>query len=425
MLADNGSISNWEGLQRRTLAVLMVSSIFGRASMSLSFVFAALLMEDILDSSTWAGAATAALTVGTAVSSKLLSSYMGRKGRRPGLTLGYLAGAAGAALAGWGGEGLTLFLFVIGLMFVGVGQGGNNLARYAAADLADDTNRAKAISYVVFASTVGAVGGPALAGFADRLGRDLGLNELIGAYGFAAIAFVVAGLVMFFGLRPDPLVVSGGLTKTAASAADAGSTISRFADGIRMLFAIPLARLAVIGLAISQMVMVMVMAMTPLHMRAHDHEVGTIGWVLAAHTAGMFAFAPLAGWTSDRIGRVPTIAIGSVVLILAAVMAALAGEAPAILMFPSLYLLGLGWSFGMVASSTLLTEAVADQDQVAAQGTADLMASIISGLAALGSGLVFTMAGFHILSSIGIFAAGLMLVATVVDGREQLAAVGA
>lgn len=385
--------------------------------MSLSFVFAALLMEDILNSSTWAGAATAAITVGTALSSKLLSSYMARRGRRPGLTLGYIAGAAGAGFAGWGGEGLTLVLFVVGLVLVGVGQGGNNLARYAAADLADDKNRAKAISYVVFASTIGAVGGPALAGFADDLGKRFGLNELIGAYGFAAGSFLIAGLILFFGLRPDPLVVSGGLLSDKAPVTDAGSAFAQYKKGIATLFSQPLARLAVIGLVISQLVMVMVMAMTPLHMRAHDHEVGTIGWVLAAHTAGMFAFAPLAGWASDRFGRVPTIKLGAVVLVIATVMAALAGQAPAILMFPSLYLLGLGWSFGMVASSTLLTESVEPEEQVAAQGTADLMAAVVSGVGALGSGLVFTMAGFHILSTIGIFAAGLMFLASVLNSR--------
>jgi MFS family permease len=152
------------------------------------------------------------------------------------------------------------------------------------------------------------------------------------------------------------------------------------------------------------------MAMTPLHMRAHGHEVGIIGLVISAHTAGMYAFAPLAGWAADRFGRVQAISLGAAVLVAATAMTALAGEAPALLMFPGLYLLGLGWSFGMVAGSALLTESIPAEERVSAQGAADLMAAIVSGVAALASGLVLDMAGFHILSMIGILASGIMLV---------------
>ncbi|MEM7275802.1 MAG: MFS transporter, partial [Actinomycetota bacterium] len=164
-------------------------------------------------------------------------------------------------------------------------------------------------------------------------------------------------------------------------------------------------------------VMVMVMAMTPLHMKEHGHDVGLVGWVLSAHTAGMFAFAPLAGWVADRYGRVLAIQIGGAILIISTAMTALAGEAPAALMFPGLYLLGLGWSFGMVASSALLTESVPAEDQVSAQGAADLVTSFASGAGALGSGFVFTMAGFHILSGVGIVASGMLLVAAFVRWR--------
>ncbi len=125
----------------------------------------------------------------------------------------------------------------------------------------------------------------------------------------------------------------------------------------------------------------------------------------------MFAFAPVAGWTSDRYGRLPTIGAGAVMLVAATALTALAGEAPEALMFPGLFLLGLGWSFGMVASSALLTESVPVEDKVVAQGAADLVTSFVSGLGALASGIVFTMAGFHVLSMLGILASGVMLVA--------------
>ncbi len=267
---------------------------------------------------------------------------------------------------------------------------------------------------MVFASTIGAVGGPALAGIAGDLGERYGYDELVGPFGFAAIFFILGGLVIQFGLRPDPLVVSGG------TVVDTTKEKASFRRSMNVIMASPTARLALIGLVISQAVMVMVMAMTPLHMKEHGHSVGLVGWVLSAHTAGMFAFAPLAGWVSDRFGRVLAILVGGGVLVAATVMTALAGEAPALLMFPGLYLLGLGWSFGMVASSALLTESVPAEDQVAAQGAADLVTSFTSGAGALGSGLVFTMAGFHILSGVGIVASGMMVVAAMMIYRLRM-----
>ena len=396
-----------QAIQRRTLGILFASSILSRAAMTIGFVVAALLVEEILGSATWAGASTAAITIGTAVSASALAAYMNRNGRRPGLTAGYAVAVLGGVIAVYGAAQLSLIPYLFGLMLIGVGQGGTNLARYAAADLAEPTARSKAISYVVFASTVGAVGGPGLAGLAGDIGERWGYDELVGPFGFSAIFFLLGGIVVWVGLRPDPLVVAGGTTQQASGDAPKAS----FSRSMQIIWSSPTARLALFGLIVSQAVMVMVMAMTPLHMKEHGHSIGLVGWVLSAHTAGMFAFAPLAGWASDRFGRISAILTGGAILVAATAMTALAGEAPALLMFPGLYLLGLGWSFGMVASSALLTESVPSEETVSAQGAADLVTSFASGAGALGSGLVFTMAGFHILSAVGIVASGLLLVA--------------
>jgi MFS family permease len=392
-------------IQRRTLGVLFTSAIFGRAAMSMGFAVAALLIAEMLGDGTWAGSATAAITIGTAFSASILSNYMYQRGRRPGLSLGYVAATVGGLVAIVAGERLILALYLFGIMLIGVGQGATNLARYAAADLARPDSRGKAISSVVFASTAGAVGGPALIGPAAWVAESLGLNELVGGYIFATGFFVLAGLILWFGLRPDPLVVAGGLKKV-----DSGSGGGGFREGMEAIAASPLAKLAAIGLAISQAVMVMVMAMTPLHMDAHGHTLGIIGAVISAHTAGMYAFAPIAGWASDRYGRIPVLGLGGVVLVASTILTALAGEAPSLLMFPGLFLLGLGWSFGIVASSALLTESVPAESQVPAQGAADFITSFMSGAGALASGFVFTMAGFHVLSMIGIVASGIVMV---------------
>lgn len=399
--------------QKNTLGVLFASAIFGRGAMTLGFAVASLLIKDMLDGATWAGLSTVAITFGTAVSATLLSQFMNKRGRRPGLVLGYCTAIVGGGISLYGAQISSIPVFLFGLLLTGVGAGASNLARYAAADLAEPEARGKAISMVVFASTIGAVGGPTLVGVADGWGQSLGLEENVGPYAFTATFFTIAALIVFVRLRPDPLVLAGGLD-TATSPKRKG-----FADSLMIIMSTPRSRLALAALVVAQAVMVGVMAMTPVHMDAHGHSVGVIGWVISAHTAGMFAFAPLAGWASDRFGKIRAISFGGGVLLLACVLTALATEAPKLLMFPGLYLLGLGWSFGMVAGSALLTESVPAEDRVSAQGAADLIASVVSGSAALASGFILSMAGFHILSSVGIGAAGLLLVAGFARDRQE------
>ncbi len=385
--------------------------------MSVGFTVAALSIKEMLDNSRWAGLSTVAITIGTAFSASWLTSFMAKRGRNPGLRSGYAVALIGGLVTALGVEQSSIMVFLAGLMLFGVGQGATNLARYAAADLAEPSNRSQAISSVVFASTIGAVGGPLLVGPAGDLAEAQGWNELTGPFVASAIGFGLAGVVVWLGLRPDPLAVNGSLTLEAAprDASTAAAPMSPaakagFGEAMAILWRSPLARLALIGLAVSQAVMVMVMAMTPLHMDAHGHENSVIGWVISVHTAGMFAFAPLAGWASDRFGRVSAITVGAAILVIATVVTALATSAPNMLMFPGLYLLGLGWSFGMVGSSALLTEAVDPADQVSVQGAADLTTSVVSGAGALASGFVFDMAGFHILSMAGTIASGLLMV---------------
>ncbi len=391
-------------LQRKTLLVLSAASAAGRAAMSIAFVVVTLLAQRLLGGPAWAGAASAAITVGTALSSSWLSARMAERGRRPGLVVGYLAAIGGAAVAGLGGQIEFFMLYLVGLVLFGVGQGATGLARYAAADLSPPAKTGRAISYVVFASTAGAVGGPMLSDIAADVGQSLGWGELTGAFLFATCFFALAAVVLFVFLRPDPLLVSGG-----GGGAGQSRRSTSLKVGLRAATSSRLASLALAGLVISQAVMVMVMTMTPVHMDHHDKPIGLIGWVLSAHTAGMFAFAPLAGWFSDRFGRVQSIALGGVILAVATVITAFASEASSVLMFPGLYLLGLGWSFGEVGSSALLTESVTDGDRVAAQGAGDLVKAFVSGAAALSSGFIFTASGFGLLSWLGVVASVVLI----------------
>jgi len=392
-----------QSVQRRTLAVLGLSTIATRGALSAVFTVSSLAIKEIMGTSTWAGLSTVATTLGGAASAAALAAIMQKRGRRPGIALGYAIAVVGGVIAVLGIESQRLSAFLGGLLLVGVGSGAVNLGRYAAADLAEPENRSRDISLVVFASVFGGVAGSSLVGFSAGLGEDAGLNERSGAVILCLLLFGIGALIVMALLRPDPLLVSEGL---GIEDKQAGKS---FAQAMRVIFARPMARLALVALVVSQAVMVMVMAMTPLHMEAHGHELSNIGFVISAHTAGMFAFAPVAGWCSDRFGRVPMVFLSGVILISATVISALATTAPNVLMYSSLYLLGLGWSFGLVAGSALLTESVASEDRVAVQGAGDVAARIASGAGALASGIVFEMTGFHILSMIGIVLAGLML----------------
>ena len=407
-------------VQRRTLRVLWFSAVLGRGAVSSMFPVSVLAISELLGSSRFAGLSTGASTVGSAIGAGVLAAFMQRRGRAPGITLGFGVPVLGGLLAISAIELRSIPLFLLAMVLIGVGSGTANLARYAAADLSTPERRGRDIGTVIFASTFGAVLFPLFIGVAGDVAERVSLDGNAGGFAMSIGLFGLASLGTWLFMRPDPLVVAGGVIARGATASDRAKNKAEavgFREAVGVAWNNPLARLAFIALIVSQAVMVMVMAMTPLHMKAHGHTTGTVGAVISVHTAGMFAFAGLAGRVSDRVGRLVTIGIGGLTLIVATVLTALAGEAPRLLMFPGLFLLGLGWSFGIVAGSALLTESVSDKDRVAVQGAADLSTNIASGAGALASGVVLDMAGFHILSMVGLAAAGALLVQAFFETR--------
>jgi MFS family permease len=390
-------------VQRRTLRTLVLGQVIGSAALTSALTVGGLIAEEMLGSDTLAGVAAASLTVGGAVGAAVLARHMSRHGRRPGLRAGYLLGALGAVVAVAGAEAGWLPLFLVGLFLYGHGQAANLLARYAAADLAAVDERARAISTLVFASTFGAVAGPLLVGLGKRLGEAVGIDDLSGPYLLSCALFLLAAGYTTLFLRPDPLVVAGGVR-----AAGAAREPVHLRGALAVILASPGARLALGSMAVSQGVMVAVMTMTPLHMKGHGHSVELIGLVLAVHIAGMYAFAPLVGWGNDRIGREPMIAFGAAVLVAANVVAALAGRAPGLL-FVGLFLLGVGWSVGLVSGSALLSDSVQEPVRVQVQGTADLLMSMTGAVAGFGSGFVKQGLGYHVLADLGAVAAAALL----------------
>ncbi len=401
-LADTGV--QREELQRRTLRTLRYSQVPGQAAVAGMVAVVSLLASDLLGSDRLAGMGSASFTVGAAFTAIPLAAFMRRRGRRVGLTRALLIGSLGAAVAATGGQLRWFPLFVIGMVAFGAGQAATLQQRYVAADLAEPAKQGASIAAIVWVGTLGAALGPLLTPFEKSAAGWVGLDELVGPFVFASVFFLAASVVVWVRLRPDPLAVIGGIDPHAQR-----TRLTRVVrSSASVIWASPGARLGLASLAASQAAMVGVMTMTPPHMKDHDHA-DLSALVIAVHIIGMYGLSPVVGRFVDRVGAIRAIQIGAMILGTGTITTVLAGYVP-VLMFIGLFLLGLGWSFGLIGGTTLLTASVPESSRVEVQGTGDLTLSLCGAAAALGSGFVKDSFGFHLLADGAAVLAGALLV---------------
>lgn len=391
-------------LQRRTIATLRLAQVPGQAAVAGVVAVVTLLAGDLLGSDRLAGIGSASFTLGSAFLAVPLSAYMRRRGRRPGLIVAFGLGAAGASIAAVGGQSRLFVIFVIGMVLFGGAQAATLQGRYIAADLAEPDRRASAIAGVVWVGTLGAVFGPMLTPQEKRLGTWLGLDPLVGPFVFAALLLVLAIVVVSVRLRPDPLQVAGLLDPTAERV----RPLRQVRASAGVIARSPLAPLGLAAMVVSQAAMVAVMTMTPPHMKDHQHG-DLSAYVIALHILGMYGFAPVVGRFVGRTGPIRSVMMGAVVLGAGTLVAVVSGYVPA-LVFIGLFLLGLGWNIGLIAGSSILTNAVPESSRVEVQGTADLTMSLFGGIAAFSSGFIKQAWGYHLLADVATIAAGLLLV---------------
>ncbi len=402
-----------DAARRRAVATLVAGVALGSTGHIAAVTIASIVADDIAGTSALSGAPGAAVVLGAALGATLLSALMARRGRRPGIAAGYAVGVLGAVIAVVAIVSKSVPLLLAGTLLVGFGNASNQLSRYVAADLAPNAKRASAIGLVVWAATVGAVLGPNLVGPSGVVAEWLGLPRLAGPY-LVPIAFVgLAGLLSFAFLRPDPSEIAEADSLASATVGDARA--------IRELLGRPSVAIALLALVAGQVVMVLIMTMTPVHMAAHGHHVETIGFVISGHTFGMFALAPLSGRMTDRFGSLPVIVAGLVVLAIASALSAAAPPDGGVVLFIALFLLGYGWNLGFVAGSTLLTQGIHGAERTKLQGAVDSVIWSSAAAASLGSGIVLAAASF---AALGLIAVGLVVVPLwiVVMRRRELAA---
>jgi MFS family permease len=246
-----------------------------------------------------------------------------------------------------------------------------------------------------------------------------GIPTLAGPYFFSALLFTLAIVLLLVSLRPDPAVVARAeLGRSTATGTDAPRRGMR--PALRFVMSHPAARLGVIAMAVGNVVMIGVMAMTPVHIKGagHDaaHTLGIVGIVLSFHIAGMYAFSPVFGWLTDRVGRRPVIFSGVALLLAACALAGTAGHDTARLA-AALMVLGLGWSATMVAGSTLLSESIPVELRASAQGLSDLVMGLAGASAGALSGVVVSAWGYPMLTLIAALATAPLL--TLVSLRKK------
>lgn len=373
--------------QRRIVRVLGTSQVLTGIGTTATVAAGSLLVSSISHSESLAGLAQTTSVLGAATMALPLARLTQRGGRRLALSTGYAVGSVGAILAILGGSHRWLIVILAGTFLVGAASASGYQARFAAIDLATEASRSRDLSVVVWGSTIGAVAGPNLMQPSGHVARWLHLPPLVGPYLIAAVMLFGATLVTRVFLRPDPYLSARGVSHNVERRTHESTwaALAHIRSNPRALFAIA-------AVAIGHLAMVSVMVMTPVHMAHMNVTLTIIGLVISVHVLGMYAFSPLVGALSDRIGRVRVIQLG-IALLLAA--AGVAGSAPGMdstRLGLGLFLLGLGWSCTMIAGSTYLSESVDVTMRPSSQGASDLVMNLMgAGGGALAGVIIATL----------------------------------
>jgi MFS family permease len=428
-------------VQRRTVVLLSAAQVFGGIGTGATVSIGSILAVELSGSSAWAGAVATVMTLGAALAALPLASLADRRGRRVGQVAGLAAAMAGALLMVLAVVTGLFVLLILGAAGIGLGTAASLQARFAAVDLADAEHRGRALAAVVWAVTVGAVTGPNLIQPGAVVGQALGLPPVAGPFVISAAGLLLAVVLLFVGLRPDPLLLARELAAgraadqstsrgvgqpghqpAAAVQARVPGSLRRGMRAIRGSRGALLALAAVVG---AHGVMVGVMSMTPLHLQelvagpghaghaASGDVLVIIGFTISLHIAGMFALSPVMGWLTDKAGRTETIIIGFAIMV-AAVAVAGFGQASTVAVAVGLVLLGIGWSASTISGSTLLAESVGQESRVVVQGVSDMLMGAAGALGGATSGLVLSQAGYLGLNLAGAVVGVAVLAAAIV-----------
>lgn len=403
-------------LYKRTLAIVVLSQIFGGTGLAAGVTVGALLAQEMLGTESFAGVPAALFTLGSAAAALSVGRLSQRFGRRAGLATGFLTGSLGAV----GVVAAALLdhvpLLFVSLLIYGAGTATNLQARYAGTDLALPTQRAKAISIAMVFTTFGAVTGPNLVKVMGRAAAAIGVPALAGPFLLAAAAYLIAGLVLLLFLRPDPLVVSKAIAEAQRDKERMGNPIETAAPSAGMQKTGIVVGAAV--MVLTQIVMVAIMTMTPIHMKHHGHTLGAVGIVIGIHIAAMYLPSLLTGYFVDKYGRTIMSYASGVTLLLAGLVAAWAPADSTALLVTALALLGLGWNFGLISGTATIVDATPANVRAKTQGTVDVLIALAGASGGALSGMVVAQSSYSTLSLAGGFLS-LLLIPVILWSRNK------
>lgn len=391
------SPENLQGLYKRTLWIVMLSQIFGGAGLAAGITVGALLARDMLGTESYAGLPVFLFTLGSAGAALVVGRMSQRFGRRTGLAAGFLTGGIGSIgvvfAAIWG----NVFLLFLSLVIYGAGTATNLQARYAGTDLASTKQRGTAISVAMVATTFGAFAGPNLVGVMGSFAESIGVPALAGPFILAGVAYILAGIVLFALLRPDPLMVSRFISdqQKRDQAASGEQEVEGPAVNSRGVF------LGATVMVITQIVMVAIMTMTPVHMGHHGHSLNAIGMVIGIHVAAMYLPSLVTGVLVDKAGRVAMVVAAGITLLAAGLVAAFAPGESLFVLILALALLGLGWNFGLISGTALIVDSTKPSARAKTQGTVDVLIALAGATGGGMSGMIVAGTSFVVLSLAG------------------------
>ena len=381
-------------ISTRITATLFTAQSFTSAAGAAMSAVLAIVAVELSGKPSWAGIPNSILQLAAAGAAFWFGYLWERIGRRRGVTLGLGLGAVGLFFMFQAVQTGSFWLLLAGVVGAGFARSAIQLARFVAADVSLPEKRGRAISYVVLGGTVGAIAGPLIADPSNQWGISLGFAEWSGPMGAGALLYALAAGIAYFGLQPEPSQVARQLEALYPEE----KTTTRKIRPLMEIMRQPAVLAATAAMTISQMVMIMVMGITSLHMKHLSHELGAISAVFSAHMVGMFAFSIFTGQLADRWGRVKVILTGIAILMVSFVLAPMFPTA--LMLGISLYLLGLGWNLCFVGGSALLSDQLNSGERARTQGFNDLFLGLASALGSLVAGWIFASGGFGVLNAV-------------------------
>lgn len=378
-----------ERIFRRTIAALATSYALMWAGMSMVAGPGSQALVRLSGNLSHAGLFIAVIYVAAAAAAAIAGRIMDRTGRRPVLVASHALAAVGYLVAGQGVAKGSLELFIAGTIAFSMGFGAGNLTRVAVAEMFPPALRGRGIATVQLSATVGAVTGPLLLLGSVPIASFLTTSALVLVWYFAPPLLLLASAAS--AVAAEPLAIARNLDRYHPASVGAPPTAAATVGFSRPLIA------GGIALAASHAAMAALMGVAGAAVHHAGHSARVLGILMLVHFVGMFGLSRQVGGVADRFGRRRTILAGLGLLALGGATAALGlgvwGFGAGLL------LAGLGWSFGFIGGTVLLTDATQPRHRARIIGRADLLAQLGAALVALAGGWWFAQRGLAGLGS--------------------------